>query len=593
MKKTTIAAVAASLAFPLTLLAGSDYIHFQHLNDRTSRLWIDDLKQMSVIKTQGIKDGYNTLVIEYLNGETKQILMGDILGMEYRAGLLPSQMSMTIAPHHNSVTLDVKCSDPTAYWQVGALPASSFEGKSEHEWDEVVFDYERNLILSFISQNGGSMSQYTTKDFFYYQNDLKVNWFPSSTEESQKMPGSDYVAYAYRAEWTPSGPVFSHDVLFEPFTAKPLVVEDVTYDIDVELTANSITANVTPGNDEPYAVFILPERDVQGELDDIARSKISAIEYAIYSAGLGDWEDYTSVGKGSKTQRPVCSGEKFYVVVAGCEYGVMTSHAVRSELITVPYPEVSNNCTFDVTSEAPNGSELNLTITPSDDNTRYVVFQKPAGKVTNPVEYFTQNLYYLNTAHKLDVNGDGAAYVHTGAKTINNMTNVFDSELMTAGTEYIFYVMGIDEYGTPTTAIKEYSYTPQASEEKMTLTLNFDLESFDTTSAYYRYLWCDITPSDKEAKYVFDKMKYDASLLSLTDEEIINKYIKGMYGYVTTVSGDQRKSVSATPPYGGTTWDKFYIVAFGWDGAPTSDLYMYEFDPNTAQLTPLRGPDVK
>lgn len=128
------------------------------------------------------------------------------------------------------------------------------------------------------------------------------------------------------------------------------------------------------------------------------------------------------------------------------------------------------------------------------------------------------------------------------------MTNVFDSELMSAGQEYVFYVIGIDEFGTPTTAIQEFRHTPGSSEKSVTLTLDFDLRNFDTTNAYYRYLWCDITPSDAEAKYIFDKMKYDQSILSLTDDEIVDKYIKGQYGYVTMLTGAQRKAISPSAP---------------------------------------------
>lgn len=361
----------------------------------------------------------------------------------------------------------------------------------------------------------------------------------------------------------------------------------------MRLTSNSIEADVTPGNNEPYAVFLIPERDYGRDLDMLAAVKISQLEYAIYSAGTGDWEDFTHIGKSTMKQQPLCSGEKFYIVVAGCEYGILTSHAVSTGVITVPYPEVSDKCTFDITAEAPDASELNLTVTPSDSDTRYVVFQKHAGKVDNPVEYFTRNLFYLNQAHKLDPAGDGAPYVHTGKKTLNNMTNVFDSELMSAGQEYVFYVIGIDEFGTPTTAIQEFRHTPGSSEKSVTLTLDFDLRNFDTTNAYYRYLWCDITPSDAEAKYIFDKMKYAQSILSLTDDVIVDKYIKGQYGYVTTLTGAQGKAISPSAPWGGTEWDKIFIIATGWDGAPTSPLYLYEFDPNNGQLTPLRGPDVK
>lgn len=596
MRKSTIAVAAGlALAFPVTMMAGSDYFNIVELM-RESRIWIDDVKEMTILKTMGITDGYNTLHVEFNDGTSKDWLMGAIKEMQWNKGYKANSLTVDVEPHHRCVTLNVKCSDPAAHWQVGALPADWFSGMSNHDWSETAYDYERTLIYSYVSQTGGDMNKFKAEDFFFYQGDGRVTWFPPTMEEAASMPGKDYIAYAYQADWK-GGPIFEHDVQFVPFTAKVANRIEGKYELNISLTPTSIIADVTSPDNEPYCIFLIPERENDADSDVIALSEIGKLEYIIYNSdGKVQWEDVTETGNVHKVQGGLCSGDKYYVIVAGCEYGEMTTTAVISDLITIPFPTVTDNCTFNVTSAQITPAEVSLTVTPSSSATRYVVVQTGKEGYTNPMEEITKLLYSQLTYGSLNAEpGSDNPYVFRGKSSLSNLKNVIKGSSLISGETYKFYVVGIDENCTPVTAPQSIDYTVAKSEGSMTLNHDFNLTSYidgELKNPYTRYLWCDITPSDPEAKYVFDKfIRVDDSILTLSDDEIITKYIKAQYGFVTTLSGNQHKSIGCSLDASTDSWDKVYIISFGWDGSATSGLYLFRFDPATGDLETLRSPN--
>lgn len=578
---------------PLTLLAGSDYIEIKLPLNKVNRLWIDEVREMTVQKTQDVTDGYNTLQVEYTDGTTKQWEIGNIKGMDWHKGLVPGVLKAEVEPHHRCVTLKVNSSDPAVHWQIGALPAEYFAGMNEDECSLAIYDYEYGLIRDYLTQTGRNPANCKTEDFFNHTGDATVTWFPSTVEEEVRMPGTDYIAYAYQAEWVDGAPVFAHDVVMIPFTAKELKVNDVEYDINVDMTPNTLTAKVTTTDKEPYAIFIIPSSDMSDDLDMLALNQIALLEYALYSYGDGNWDAVTYRGAGEKSLGKLRSGDEYYVLVAGCEYGVITSHAVKAGPFKVPFPEVTDNCTFELDTEVISPAEIKLKVTPSSASTHYVAFLAEKGYVTNPLEHFTRNLHSLKSySTKLNFGADGADtdYVFTGTKALNSITNVIDGKMMETGKTYTFYVMGINEEGLPTTAIKEVDYAPGVSEKRMTLDLDFDLDAYDLTNKWNRYLYCDVTPSDQDMSYLFGKMDYEEKYLTMTDEEIMQAYVDKQVGYLNPKKGTQRCNVAYTT-YG--SWPVSLIVVFGYEGSPTSDLYLYKFDSGNGELTPLRGPGVK
>ena len=100
MRKSTIAVAAGlALAFPATMMAGSDYFNIVELM-RESRIWIDDVKEMTILKTMGITDGYNTLHVEFNDGTSKDWLMGAIKEMQWNKGYKANSLTVDVEPHH-------------------------------------------------------------------------------------------------------------------------------------------------------------------------------------------------------------------------------------------------------------------------------------------------------------------------------------------------------------------------------------------------------------------------------------------------------------------------------------------------------------
>ncbi|MCM1521013.1 MAG: hypothetical protein NC098_09530 [Lachnoclostridium sp.] len=593
MKKSIIALAAGAVLLPMTLLAGSDHIDVTRLMNHVTTLWVDDVKEITVAKSDASADGYDTMKVEYLDGTSEAIPMAEIQGMNYWRGLKESSLQVNLEPHHRCVTINVTSPEPDVYWSFGALPLEYFEGLSEHEYSGFIQEYELSLIESYIDYYERPATSYKTEDFFSYTGDGSITWFPATTDEWLKMPGKDYIGYAFQAKFENGEAVFEHDVVWHPFTAKKINVVDVPYEIEVSLTANSLTANVKSPDDEPFCVFIHEAADIDPEsIDARAAADISALEQMVYNYGGGDWDAVTHRGECTELSGRLCSGDTYYVIAAGCEYGELTSHAVLAGPFTIPYPEVTDDCTFDVEVVSKNPSEVDLKVTPSNPDTHYIAYLTSEGYVKgDPREFFTR-IMYMKKSYGTDINIDPAGntrYVYSGEATLNGVDNVFEGELLQSGQGYTYYIMGIDEEGLPRTEIKEVHHTPAASENRMSLKLDFDLENFDLSpNAYYRYLWCDVTPSDDNSPYVFDYLEYDESVLSMTDEQIVNKYIADQYGYVKTHTGKQKLYVSFSNLLG---WEPRFVIAFGYEGSATSELHLYKFDPETAELTPIRVPE--
>ncbi len=604
MKKTLFALAAGAVALPLAIFANSDQIQLTEINNLIRKIWVDDVKEMTVSKTQGIKEGYNTFTVHYNSGNKREWLMGAIKEMKWVPGLEESDLKLEAEPHHRSITLHSDCDNPDIHYSFGALPIEYFNGLSEHEYHDVIYQYETQLINQFAYSLGKDVKELPTERVFPYTGKNSITWFPATTEEMFKMPGKDYIGYIYQGTVDPQkGLILDHDVKWQRVTCKNVVISDVDYSISTEVSPIGIKATVKApeGDNEPFAIFFVKEDDAKGKTaDDLAASLISKLESTVYSSynpDMGDWTKVTYKGEGTATSAQLCSGDKYYVLTVGCEIGVMTSHAVMTDLITVPMPEITDNCTFDVASEEVTASEINLDIKPSNPETVYTVFLKETGKVADPLEYFTRSIFRLRGMNQLSTTpGEDNMYVFKGEKKLNSLKNVIEGKQLLTGTDYTFYIMGIDQNGTPTTAIREFNYTPGKSDKRMTFEISFNTDKFkenELSSQWGRNLEFKVVPSDTTMKYIFDKKKLKESELSWTDEQHMDDYVKaqGKYLYMYEHTGlfEHKTSFSSDYDYdaGGYVFKPYLIFVFGYDGSATSELYLYKFEPANGNLTPV------
>lgn len=596
MKKTLVLVAAGALALPAILLANSDRIEIK-LGRMINKIWIDDVDNLSVLKDNDSDQTFSTLQVVYKSGETDEWKIDKIKGMNWVNGnLQPSSLDMDVWPHQHSITLYGDCEDPDVRYSFGVLPIEYFGNKSECEWHDMILEYESELIQSYVDSYGFAVTDKPASFYFPYSGNSKITWYPASMEDHIAMPGKEFVAYLYEGDIDANGLVLTHDVSYRKVTAKTLETRDVDYQINVDVDPSFINATVTSPDNEPFCIFLIKASELDlNNLDAAAINQITALEYNLFNYGSGDWDTVSYIGTGEYTSGHLLSGDSYYVLAVGCEYGTMTSHAVISDLITVPYPSVTDDCTFSVASENVTVSEINLDITPSNAQTAYVTYLTEAGKVDNPLEFMTHAIYgYMQRGQLRPEPSEDNKYVFTGAHKINSLANCLEGKPMIVGNEYVFYTVGIDSKGTPTTAVNEFHYTPSAPEQSMTFNISFDTENFDMSDSYSRNLHYRIEPSDNEMKYVFDKQKMSQAKLNMSDDEFISDWVNSYGKWLTTYTGVRDTyttfSSSWNNEIGGYAFEPYIIFVFGFDGTATSALYMYKFDPANGELTQLRGP---
>ena len=118
-----------------------------------------------------------------------------------------------------------------------------------------------------------------------------------------------------------------------------------------------------------------------------------------------------------------------------------------------------------------------------------------------------------------------------------------------------------------------------------------EFSNFDGSNGWYHYIDIKVTPSDPDARYVFDCLAVTSPYVDIakTDEELIDSYVKVYGSNLTLRSGEYKKNQSFSS-WG--SWNNYRVIIFGYDGEATSALYMYEINTETGETTQLR-PEIK
>jgi len=593
MKKLITIAFAAAASATVVLYAGSDRIDITGKSGRVSKLWIDDIKELTVSQSPEVAGGgYDVLNAVGTDGTVTSVSIDDIQKMVWVGGRLELPVSLTVDPHQYCATFHVASSDPSLLYRVGALPMSVFEGVSEREYDDIILDYETQLLEAQAASVGYKLTDYTTEDVFLWSGDNVATWWPLTVEEELAMPGKPYMAYVYAGEITSDGLVFKYDVMKVPFTAKEKKVEDVAFTISAELASNAMTTTVSCADpDMPFVIsFCTPEEVEDADLDWLAEQKISTIESVIFGyGGDGDWDRVTYRGEGSATKQRLCPGDEIYVIAFGCEWGAQTSHVVVSEKYVIPQPTVVDDCTFNVNASEITASEINLNIVPSNASTKYVAFVSETASLPENISlYVDQQLYYKTISNQIIwANGTDDPHIFSGTQNLSSKDDVIEGKYLTAATEYTFLICGVNDEGVRTTDITEFGYTPEASQQ--TVSFNVTFGEFAKPWAWQHTQAITVTPSDPNAKYVCDKLRKTDALMAKDDDAFIRYYIDSYGSNLPPLKSGEYNGSFAFSNNG--SWDKYLIFIFGYDGGATSDLYLYEIDTETGEITPLRGPD--
>lgn len=586
MKKILLATGVLAVA-AAGLYAASDRIVITDLNNVITSIFIDDVDHISFVRTDQSADGYDRMnVTAGADGKDREFDISAISTMEYVKALPDLPGTMTVTPSYRCVTFNVTMPDPNLNYRIGLIEASKLEGLTENEWDDVIFEEEERSLKDEAEDAGYSLSDYPTKSVFPFIGNFEGQWFGAVNYDFDLIPGGKYVAYAYAGINTPDGLEQTHAFTKIPVTLKQLEYQEVAFDINADMHSNRVTLNVDcPQPDLQFAIDMFSAEDVEATgIENLVGTAIARREQLVYNYGYS-WDDVTYRGHGERTYNNLRVGETYYCVSYGLEFGERNTEIV-SKQITIPSAEIVDNCTFEVVTKQKAASEMELTVTPSVADTRYIGLLCKSSELQSKTaeKIIADKIHFLNSTNTID--WANSELIYTGVKTISTLNGVIDGQNLNVGTEYTVLIFGVDESGERTTEIKEVK-CQTVSQQIGDLTFTVEFGKFDSSSSWTHYQTVKVIPSNPDAKYVFDSYKSSESMLSKTDDEFVNWWVSTSGTTLKLVTGETQKNIGFSN-WG--KWEPYLIFVFGYDGEKTSELYLYSIDTETGTVTQLRGP---
>ena len=592
MKKTLLSCLAAVTAASV-IFATSDKINIFQGGFLTRMLDVEEIEQITYSANGA--DGYTHFEVDFRNGASHRFAIDDVSSMEYQQSRGDCPVTLNVTPRYQSASLEVVASDPDAYYRISGVPEALLSALDADEsiWGELLMWDDIDYIYAVAESSGKPLSQYSP-DVVFEKGSKMRDWFPP-------VPITDNTPCAiviYTACIEGDEVVPTSDPTIVRFNTRTLEIEDVEFAITADLTSNSITvkadAPVTHA-DMPFYVTAYSKEavDEQG-LDNLVSQTAMDLENIVYNYGVA-WDEATFRGHGENTLSNLLMGDQYYAVAFGIDYGIVNT-VVKSELFTIPAPEITDQCEFDVMAVQKSPAEFMLEVTPSSETTRYaamLVESSRLNETNTPAMAIATEIKYLTFTNTIDWND--SELIFTGPATLSTHDDMLAGKYLTVDTDYSVLIFGVDGNGRRTTGIKQVDITPSSSSGSE-LTFDIAFSDFDGSNKWSHKLTATVTPSDPEAKYVFVYLPEDngAVDLSKSDEQLMNGYVASMGTWLELSTGDLTKRMSFASSWssaaGGYVFKNQVLMVYGYDGEPTSPLYAYVINTETGEVEQVRGP---
>ncbi|MDE6360607.1 MAG: hypothetical protein K2L39_05215 [Muribaculaceae bacterium] len=593
MKKTLLSCLTA-VAAASVIFAASDKINLFQGGYLAKMLNVEEVDHISWSNPDGVDEGYTHFDVDFKNGTSQTFVIDELDGIEYQQSRGDCPVTMEVTPRYQSAQLQVTA-EPGIFYRITGMPEKMLTAIDADEsiWGELLMQNDVAYIYAVAEQTGRPLSSFGEEEVFEFGSQTR-DWFPPVTI-SDNTPIAMVV---YTARLDGDEVVVTSDPTLIRFTTRKLEMEDVAFDITTEMTSNSLVVKVDAPethSDMPFFVTAFPKDEVdQNGLDYLAKQTAYSLENMVYNYGIS-WDEATFRGHGENSFSNLLMGDQYYAVAFGIDYGIVNT-VVKAELVTIPAPEIVDDCRFDVTATQKSPAEFLLEVTPSSPDTRYAALLVEKSKLTDtntPAMAIASKIKFLNYTNTIDWND--TELVFTGAATLSTHDDMLDGMYLNTGTEYSILIFGIDEKSHRTTEIKQVDVTPQ-SVVSSGLSFDISFSDFDGSNKWSHMLTATVTPSDPDSKYVFAYLPADNSAvdLSKTDEELMSGYVAAQGEWLKLHSGDLTQKMSFSSKYdssaGGNVFKPYVLIVFGYDGEPTSQLYAYTIDTETGEVEQVRGP---
>ena len=391
----------------------------------------------------------------------------------------------------------------------------------------------------------------------------------------------------------------------EPSTPSAPFVVDIT-----ATTRGSVTFSVTPSDPTIDYIYVVSDKeevdayrkdeylvaDIFTKLEGVAMKEGKLLgEYLPEIMLYGDTEDIKVAGLSMDTD--------YYVIVFGVEYTI-DGYVASTELVKQEFktPDVvMSDATFDVSTRVVYNN-VTFTVLPSDKEILYYICTMPKSYYDTYVgegeNQMSQGAFYRDYFQK-DINSWLQAG-YTGEQVIMALIHDGDLEIgaqgLNANTEYVYLLSGLtmDEDGI--VIITDIFYGEYTTGDPEPSDMYFDIQIVDVQQMSVAYR---ITPSKKDQTYCALVQPWDGVS---TKQEVLQQILDEWEprGWMSTMATNKGViDCSAKPKKLPAAGADYYIIAFGYAGGVTTDVYMetfrtpeggsiedVEFDVKASSITP-------
>ncbi|MDE6230849.1 MAG: hypothetical protein K2M37_04440 [Muribaculaceae bacterium] len=606
-----IAGLAVASAF--SALAATEKIEFVNKNDKILKaIRVENIQSMNYIPSESADGLFEKLRIVYTNGEEDAYNVTN-LDIRYTPNLPTNPLSIEVIPHYHCCTLNVGTSDPNAYYRFSGTLASNLEGIDHAEWAEYLVNDDINYIKETAETNGLDLATIDPRRIFDQGEESRL-WFASEIVPTGKP--TPLVIAAYTARLTEDGDV---EVTSEPelieFSTKELVDVGVKFNIDWKMDSTTLEVTADSGDsDIPFCVEVYTADQILSySLSQLVAQTCAQYEQMVYLYGAS-WDDVTFRKKATRRYTNMRMGDMYLIVAFGCEIGIPNTDASFNKeyyealvnddvnpLVVIPEPAVTNDCTFELSSEQASAMNVNLTVTPSDPDTRWVTFMVESsslGDNLSPEQYVSNRIYWYKYTNQIDF--ATSELVHTGEATLDSQNDVIDGQLMKTGVEYTFLTCGIADDGGRCTVIASHTAKTEEVVVDDDITFDVNFSNFEDGS-WAKYVTVSVTPSTDNVSYVCDwiRASNDVCNFTLDDETFINRYLATKGSGLSTVlyTGDLERKYSMVDEFDASTYEyvpqDYCLIIFAYEGDAKSPLTVYKYSSGGGEAQIIRGPGVE
>lgn len=454
--------------------------------------------------------------------------------------------------------------------------------------DEYDGDYEQYIadeityLKTQASSAGLSFGDYLRQ--VLAKGDLGVKW-------DRLDPDTEYCVYAYGLDY--DGTVTSRFVM-ERFKTRSVSQLDCTFSFELENSDDSgLSVKVIPDNSSVrYYPAIISREDYEsaGSDDVIMQRIVDYIDEEIWFQSLFGkwytWADFTKIGTSSVQATQLFPDTEYYAYAFGLEEKGLITTNLQKQLFRTRPTEITDDCTFDVSSSVSSSYMADFTITPSNPQTKYYVSVLETDFVLGYSldEVATILINQADEASYDWMNGD---YTYSGTRTLNSYYDL-DIMPMEPSRNYTLILFGVNADGKRTTEVcTEQFRTDPLKPSSMT----FDVGVTDVAKNKVT-LTC--RPSLKEELYILGCMTLDQYNQYGSDEAAmaaVVEYWKNSYIYRVAYKGDKDLSTDIDIFYNPIKGDTdYYVFAFGYMGAVTTPMTKMRF--TTPAGDPVSGASV-